>query len=63
MLSASVFTPDYIYRDLSKESGYPCFTVGFYDENGYWEPIADFDNAAKAAAKIMELASDSKRTH
>lgn len=52
------FKPEYIYRDLSKESGYPCFTVGYYDENGHWEPESDHESAVKAMNRVMELSND-----
>lgn len=43
----------WLYRDLRRDAG--CFTVGFYDPQGKWEPESDHATSEAAAARVHYL--------
>jgi ribosomal protein S16 len=43
----------YVYRDFRKDAG--CYTVGYYDPKGKWEPESDYETKEQAADRVHWL--------
>lgn len=48
-----MISTSYVYRDFYKESG--CYTVGFYNPDGNWEPESDWPTRKEAEDRVHYL--------